>query len=122
MKDTVLVGILSLLGGSAVGTVISNIASRRKSRAETDKIDKQSNLLDAQTLDCQRQLYEKMLKDNQEKLNYYINLSEENRVELRNLRKLVDQLIQHACLRTGCSERMFYEEDFDTLKSKEKES
>lgn len=114
--------ILALIGlaSSTLSGSLGWMLGKRKQNAE-------ASLLEANSLETTRQLYESIIKDMQSKLAYYIELSESNRKEIHMLRRLVDSLIDDACLKKGCSMRVYYDpeainsivSDIDNLKVNE---
>lgn len=100
MSTELMMGLITI-----VSTVISGWAGwffgRRKQNAE-------ASILEAKGLAAIREFYESVQKDNNKALGYYIQLSEDNRRELHLLRKIVDKLIDDACLKKGCGMRVYY--------------
>ena len=52
-----------------------------------------------------------IVKDNNQKLQFYINLAEENRVEVYRLKGIIHRLLNNSCLDNTCIKRQFYTED-----------
>jgi hypothetical protein len=103
MSEAVLTAVI---GGatSIIGGFVGWLMGRRKQKAE-------ASILEIKGLDSVREFYEKVLQDNLSKLDYYIQLSEDNRKELHSLRLIVDRLVQDGCIRKGCTIRIPYDEE-----------
>lgn len=119
LPDYNIAALLTTLFTTMMGTFGGWFFGRKKQRAET-------SIIQIQALDAIRQFYEKLLADNNNKLDYYIKVSDANRRELHALKKIVDRLIDDACLKKGCNMRLYYsqtdmEEIDDTLNPKKEE-
>lgn len=57
------------------------------------------------------EFYKNIVKDNNEKLQSYIDLTEEYRTEVYLLRGIVHRLLNNSCLDGACLKRVFYSED-----------
>lgn len=57
------------------------------------------------------EFYEDIVKDNNKKLAFYINLAENNRVEVYRLKGIIHRLLNNSCLDNGCVKRQFYTEE-----------
>lgn len=55
--------------------------------------------------------YENIVKDNNKKLAFYIDLAESNRVEVYRLKGVIHRLLNNSCLDNGCIKRQFYTEE-----------
>lgn len=55
--------------------------------------------------------YESIVKDNNKKLQFYIDLAESNRVEVYRLKGMIHRLLSNSCLDDGCIKRKFYTEE-----------
>lgn len=88
-------------------TVVSGFSSwffaRRKYNTEVDS-NEIKNLKDS------LEFYESIVKDNNKKLQFYIDLAENNRVEVYRLKGIIHRLLNNSCLDDGCIKRKFYTE------------
>lgn len=102
------VGILITGGIGLVTTIVSGWTSwffaRKKYNAEVD-----SN--EIENLKKSLEFYESIVKDNNKKLQFYIDLAENNRIEVYRLREVIHRLLNNSCLDNGCIKRMFYTEE-----------
>lgn len=102
------VGILITGGIGLVTTIVSGWTSwffaRKKYNAEVD-----SN--EIENLKKSLEFYESIVKDNNKKLQFYIDLAENNRVEVYRLKGVIHRLLNNSCLDNGCIKRMFYTEE-----------
>lgn len=101
-------GVLITAGIGIVTTFFSGfftwLFSKRKYNAEAD-----SSEID--NLKKSMKLYQELLEDCNKKLQFYITMSEENRIEVFRLRDIVYRLLNNSCLLLGCEKRQFYTED-----------
>lgn len=102
------VGILITGGIGLVTTVVSGWTSwffaRKKYNTEVD-----SN--EIENLKKSLEFYESIVKDNNKKLQFYIDLAENNRIEVYRLRGVIHRLLNNSCLDDGCIKRKFYTEE-----------
>lgn len=102
------VGILITGGIGLVTTVVSGWTSwffaRKKYNTEVD-----SN--EIENLKKSLEFYESIVKDNNKKLQFYIDLAENNRVEVYRLKGVIHRLLNNSCLDNGCIKRRFYTEE-----------
>lgn len=102
------VGILITGGIGLVTTIVSGWTSwffaRKKYNAEVD-----SN--EIENLKKSLEFYESIVKDNNKKLQFYIDLAENNRIEVYRLKGVIHRLLNNSCLDNGCIKRMFYTEE-----------
>lgn len=102
------VGILITGGIGLVTTIVSGWTSwffaRKKYNAEVD-----SN--EIENLKKSLEFYESIVKDNNKKLQFYIDLAEHNRIEVYRLKGVIHRLLNNSCLDNGCIKRMFYTEE-----------
>lgn len=102
------VGILITGAVGLVTTVVSGWTSwffaRKKYNTEVD-----SN--EIENLKKSLEFYESIVKDNNKKLQFYIDLSENNRVEVYRLKGVIHRLLNNSCLDNGCIKRKFYTEE-----------
>lgn len=102
------VGILITGGIGLVTTVVSGWTSwffaRKKYNTEVD-----SN--EIENLKKSLEFYESIVKDNNKKLQFYIELAENNRIEVYRLKGVIHRLLNNSCLDNGCIKRKFYTEE-----------
>lgn len=102
------VGILITGGIGLVTTVVSGWTSwffaRKKYNTEVD-----SN--EIENLKKSLEFYESIVKDNNKKLQFYIDLAENNRIEVYRLKGVIHRLLNNSCLDNGCIKREFYTEE-----------
>lgn len=102
------VGILITGGIGLVTTVVSGWTSwffaRKKYNTEVD-----SN--EIENLKRSLEFYESIVKDNNKKLQFYIDLAENNRIEVYRLKGVIHRLLNNSCLDNGCIKRKFYTEE-----------
>lgn len=95
-------------GAGLITTIVSGWVSwffaRRKYNTEVD-----SN--EIENLKKSLEFYESIVKDNNEKLQFYIDLAEGNRIEVYRLKGVIHRLLNNSCLDEGCIKRKFYTED-----------
>lgn len=101
-------GILITGGVGMVTTFMSGWVSwffaRRKYNSEVD-----SN--EIENLKKSLEFYEDIVRDNNEKLQFYIDLAENNRIEVYRLKGVIHRLLNNSCLDNGCIKRKFYTEE-----------
>lgn len=102
------VGILITGGIGLVTTIVSGWTSwffaRKKYNTEVD-----SN--EIENLKKSLEFYESIVKDNNKKLQFYIDLAENNRIEVYRLKGVIHRLLNNSCLDNGCIKRKFYTEE-----------
>lgn len=102
------VGILITGAAGLVTTIVSGWTSwffaRKKYNTEVD-----SN--EIENLKKSLEFYESIVKDNNKKLQFYIDLAENNRVEVYRLKGIIHRLLNNSCLDDGCIKRKFYTEE-----------
>ena len=102
------VGILITGGIGLVTTVVSGWTSwffaRKKYNTEVD-----SN--EIENLKKSLEFYESIVKDNNKKLQFYIDLAENNSIEVYRLKGVIHRLLNNSCLDDGCIKRKFYTEE-----------
>ena len=102
------VGILITGAVGLVTTVVSGWTSwffaRKKYNTEVD-----SN--EIENLKKSLEFYESIVKDNNKKLQFYIDLAENNRIEVYRLKGVIHRLLNNSCLDNGCIKRKFYTEE-----------
>lgn len=101
-------GILITGGIGLITTIVSGWTSwffaRKKYNTEVD-----SN--EIENLKKSLEFYESIVKDNNEKLQFYIDLAENNRIEVYRLKGVIHRLLNNSCLDNGCIKRKFYTEE-----------
>lgn len=102
------VGIL-ITGAVGLATTIASgwtswFFARKKYNTEVD-----SN--EIENLKKSLEFYESIVKDNNKKLQFYIDLAENNRVEVYRLKGVIHRLLNNSCLDNGCIKRKFYTEE-----------
>ena len=87
-----------------VGSILSFIFARRKYKIEVTagELDNLKRSID---------LYEKIVTNTNQKLQFYIELSEQNRLEVYKLKSAVGKLLNSACLDFNCPKRKFYSKE-----------
>lgn len=102
------VGILITGGIGLLTTIVSSWASyffaRKKYNTEVD-----SN--EIENLKKSLEFYEEIVRDNNKKLQFYIDLAENNRIEVYRLKGVIHRLLNNSCLDNGCVKRKFYTEE-----------
>jgi hypothetical protein len=102
------VGILITGGIGLVTTVVSGWTSwffaRKKYNTEVD-------FNEIENLKKSLEFYESIVKDNNKKLQFYIDLAENNRIEVYRLKGVIHRLLNNSCLDNGCIKRKFYTEE-----------
>ena len=102
------VGILITGAVGLVTTVVSGWTSwffaRKKYNTEVD-----SN--EIENLKKSLEFYESIVKDNNEKLQFYIDLAEDNRIEVYRLKGVIHRLLNNSCLDNDCIKRKFYTDE-----------
>lgn len=102
------VGILITGAVGLVTTIVSGWTSwffaRKKYNTEVD-----SN--EIENLKKSLEFYESIVKDNNKKLQFYIDLAENNRMEVYRLKGVIHRLLNNSCLDNGCIKRKFYTEE-----------
>lgn len=102
------VGILITGGIGLLTTIVSSWASyffaRKKYNTEVD-----SN--EIENLKKSLEFYEEIVRDNNKKLQFYIDLAENNRIEVYRLKGVIHRLLNNSCLDNECVKRMFYTEE-----------
>ena len=111
MTTTILVTLAGI-----ITTILGFIVGKRKRNAEVSLVENhvQTSLIEVNK--ALSEFYNKALDDTNDKLKVYIKLAEDNRKELEanrkemhSLKRLVDRLIDDACLKKGCSSRVYYD-------------
>lgn len=103
MNTEILIAIIGLFT-TITGSWLSWFVTRRKYNAEVDS-NEIKNLADSLSF------YENIVKDNNQKLAFYIKLSETNRIEVYRLKGVIHRLLNNSCLDNKCVKRQFYTEE-----------
>lgn len=103
MDPSLITGIVTLGTNLATG-IVTWLLARRKYNTEVD-----SN--EIENLKKSLEFYEDIVRDNNRKLQFYIKLSEDNRVEVYRLKGIIHRLLNNSCLDNICTKRQFYTED-----------
>lgn len=102
------VGVLITGAVGLVTTVVSGWTSwffaRKKYNTEVD-----SN--EIENLKKSLEFYERIVRDNNKKLQFYIDLAENNRIEVYRLKGIIHRLLNCSCLDDGCIKRKFYTDE-----------
>lgn len=103
--------IISLvLGSNLVNTIVTAWISRRKYTAEVNKTNAEVDGTQLDNLVKQLEFYKKLVTDYKHQLEEYIQISEENRLELIRLRKVVGKMVNDVCLAKGCNKRVYIDD------------
>ena len=103
MDLSLITGIVTLGTNLATG-IVTWLLARRKYNTEVD-----SN--EIENLKKSLEFYEDIVRDNNRKLQFYIKLAEDNRVEVYRLKGSIHRLLNNSCLNNICTKRQFYTED-----------
>lgn len=103
MDPSLITGIVTLSTNLATG-IVTWLLARRKYNTEVD-----SN--EIENLKKSLEFYEDIVRDNNRKLQFYIKLAEDNRVEVYRLKGIIHRLLNNSCLDNICTKRQFYTED-----------
>lgn len=102
MSDIIITGVVGLFT-TICSSIVTWLLAKRKYNSEVD-----SNEID--NLKKSLEFYEEIVKDNNRKLQFYIKLAEDNRVEVYRLKGVIHRLLNNSCLDNGCVKRKFYTE------------
>lgn len=106
------VQIISLvLGSNLVNSIVTWALSRRKNNAEVNKTNAEVDSTQLDNLVKQLEFYKKLVTDYKHQLEEYIQISEENRLELIRLRKVVSKIVNDVCLAKGCNKRVYIDDE-----------
>lgn len=98
--EVIVTGIMGILTTLASG-IATYFFTRRKYNSEVD-----SNELD--NLHKSLEYNKEVVEDLKNKLDFYINLSETNRVEVHRLKEVVHRMLDAVCKDTDCRKRQLY--------------
>lgn len=103
--ETIITGLGGIITTSLVG-IISYRQGKRKQNAE-------AALIEIQSMQAISDFYKKALQDTNEKLGYYIKMAEDSRkvaedgrLEIIELRNLVNKMVEDGCLKKNCETRV----------------
>lgn len=101
--NVIITGIIGIIA-SIVSGFTSYFFTRRKYNVEvnSNEIENLKNSLD---------FYEKIVQDNNRKLQFYIELVETNRLEIYRLKEIIHILLNNICLDKSCLKREFYSKE-----------
>lgn len=99
-----------LLGSNLVNSIVTAWISRRKNTAEVNKTNAEVDGTQLDNLVKQLEFYKKLVTDYKHQLEEYIQISEENRLELMRLRKVVSKVVNDVCLAKECSKRVYMDD------------
>ena len=100
-----------LLGSNLVNSIVTWGLSRKKNNAEVNKTNAEVDSTQLDNLVKQLEFYKKLVTDYKHQLEEYIQISEENRLELIRLRKVVSKIVNDVCLAKGCSKRVYTDDE-----------
>lgn len=101
--DAVITALITLVTTS-IGSLVSWLLAKRRYNSEVD-----SN--EIENLKKSLEFYERIVQDNNEKLQFYIKLAEANRVEVYRVKGIVYRIFNNACTDNNCIKRVFYTEE-----------
>lgn len=105
------VQIISLvLGSNIANSIVTWAISRRKSNAESNKVDAETDNTKMATLEKQLNFYKELIDSYKEELQDYIELAEANRLELLRLKRVVGKIVNDVCLSKNCSKRIYMDD------------
>lgn len=99
-----------LLGSNLVNSIVTWGLSRKKNNAEVNRTNAEVDSTQLGNLVKQLEFYKKLVNDYKNQLEEYIQISEENRLELIRLRRVVGKIVNDVCLAKGCSKRVYMED------------
>lgn len=99
-----------LLGSNLVNSIVTWGLSRKKNNAEVNRTNAEVDSTQLDNLVKQLEFYKKLVNDYKNQLEEYIQISEENRLELIRLRKVVSKIVNDVCLAKGCSKRVYMDD------------
>lgn len=101
--NVVTTGCLGVLA-TVVGSWASYFFARKKYNTEVDSKE-------IENLKKSLEFYEEIVKDNNEKLQFYIKVSEDNRIEMYRLKGIIHKILNNSCLNDSCLKREFYTDE-----------
>lgn len=100
-----------LLGSNLVNSIVTWGLSRKKNNAEVNRTNAEVDSTQLDNLVKQLEFYKKLVNDYKNQLEEYIQISEENRLELIRLRKVVGKVVNDVCLAKGCNKRVYIDDE-----------
>lgn len=98
--DVLITGIIGMVSTISTGWVSWFFARRKyNTEVEANEIENLKKSLD---------FYEKIIKDNNSKLQLYIEMTDKNNKEVYRLKSIVYKILNKSCLDSACIERQFY--------------
>lgn len=98
--DVLITGIIGMVSTISTGWVSWFFARRKyNTEVEANEIENLKKSLD---------FYEKIIKDNNCKLQLYIEMTDKNNKEVYRLKSIVYKILNKSCLDSACIERQFY--------------
>lgn len=101
--DAVITALITLVTTS-IGSLVSWLLAKRRYNSEVD-----SN--EIENLKKSLEFYERIVQDNNEKLQFYIKLAKANKVEVYRVKGIVYRIFNNACTDNSCIKRVFYTEE-----------
>lgn len=97
--DAVITALITLVTTS-IGSLVSWLLAKRRYNSEVD-----SN--EIENLKKSLEFYERIVQDNNEKLQFYIKLAEANRVEVYRVKGIIYRIFNNACTDNSCIKEYF---------------
>lgn len=98
--DVLITGIIGMVSTISTGWVSWFFARRKyNTEVEANEIENLKKSLD---------FYEKIIKDNNSKLQLYIEMTDKNNKEVYRLKSIVYKILNKSCLDSACIKRQFY--------------
>jgi hypothetical protein len=101
--NVIITGIIGICT-TFIGSFSSYFFARKKYYSEV-------NTNEIENLKKSLSFYEDIVRDNNEKLQFYIKLAEANRIEVYRLKDIIHRLLNNSCLDSKCIKRKFYSEE-----------
>ena len=92
------------IGSAVISSFCTWFFSRKKTNAEVD-----STQLD--NLAKQLEFYKNLVADYKQQLQEYIELSEDTRLEVLRLRKVVGKIVNDVCLAKNCNKKIYMDDN-----------
>lgn len=98
--DVLITGIIGMVSTISTGWVSWFFARKKyNTEVEANEIENLKKSLD---------FYEKIIKDNNSKLQLYIEMTDKNNKEVYRLKSIVYKILNKSCLDSACIKRQFY--------------
>lgn len=94
--------IIAIVG--VLSNVVTYFLSKKKYKSEV-------NTNEIENLKRSLEFYERIVQDNDKQLRFYINMAEENRIEVFRVKSIIYQMINNSCLHSVCKDRKPYTEE-----------